>query len=146
MIKKIDALIVDAMRVKDKDRLKVLRSLKTALKYQEIEQKKPLTEEECIYVLQSQIKGREQAIELYLQGNRPELAAQEQYEIKVIRSFLPAALSLDELTIEVEIVINELGAASIKDMGPVMQALRQKLGSKADGKILSQLVKAKLQA
>lgn len=96
--------------------------------------------------MQSQIKSRKQAIELYEQGNRPELAANEQYEIEVIESFLPEPLSEDEMAAAVDDVIAGLEATSMKDMGSVMKALKEKLGNQADGKILSMLVRQKLQA
>ncbi|HPR16793.1 MAG TPA: GatB/YqeY domain-containing protein [Candidatus Cloacimonadota bacterium] len=145
-MKKIEDAFLDALRSKDKDRLRVLRSLKAALKYQEIEQKAPLTEEDVISVLQSQMKSREQAIELYRQGNRNELAENEQFEIEVIKSFLPKPLSEAEIASEVDAVITALQASSMKDMGNVMKVLKERIGSRADGRLLSSLVKAKLQA
>lgn len=146
MIKKIEKAILEALRSKEQNRLKVLRSVKAALKYQEIEQKKPLSEDEVITVLKSQIKSRQQAIELYKQGNRLELAENEQNEIDIILGFLPKPLSDKEMAAAVNMVIAELSATSMKDMGNVMKALKEKLGSQADGKILSKLVREKLQS
>ncbi|MCF7793703.1 MAG: GatB/YqeY domain-containing protein [Candidatus Cloacimonetes bacterium] len=146
MIQDIEKAVLIALRSKDQKRLKVLRSVKAALKYAEIEKKQKLSEDDAISVLQSQIKSRKQAIELYEQGNRPELAANEQYEIEVIESFLPEPLSEEELAAAVNNLIAELEATSMKDMGKVMKALKEKLGNQADGKILSMLVRQKLQA
>jgi uncharacterized protein YqeY len=144
MIKKISTDIISALREKDKKRLQVLRSIKTALKYREIELKKELSQDEIIAVLNTQLKRREQAIELYIQGERTDLADIEKYEIEVIKTYLPEPLTEAEMEIEVGEAIAELNAESMRDMGKVMKALKEKLGSKADGKILSSIVRAKL--
>jgi uncharacterized protein len=146
MIKQIENDIVAAQRSKDKDRLKVLRSLKSALKYEEIKTKKQLSESEVIAVLQGQVKSRKQAIDLYIQGNRPELAEIEQSEIDIIGSYLPKPLSETELAAEVDLALQDLESPSMKDMGSLMKTLKEKLGSKADGKLLSSLVRTKLQS
>jgi uncharacterized protein len=146
MKKQIERDFIEALRSKDKFRLNVLRSLKAAFKYQEIEIKKELSDEEMIAILNGQVKSRKQAIELYIQGNRPELAKVEQNEIEVISCYLPRQLSEEELKQEVKQIISVFKADSMKDMGRVMKALKEKLGSTADGKILSTLVKAALQA
>jgi hypothetical protein len=146
MIKKIDSDIVKALRSNDKYRLKLLRSLKSALKYEAINAKQELSEDEAALVLQSQVKSRLQAIDLYMQGNRPELAANEQKEIDIINEYLPKQLSEEELTAEVEAAIQQLDNPSMKDMGSLMKTLREKLGSRADGKVLSMIVKARLQS
>ncbi len=144
MIKKISADIKDALLKKEKKRLNVLRYLKSALKNKEIELRKELSEEEGMSVLQSQVKSRQQALELYIQGERPELAEIEKYEIEIIKSYLPEPLTEAEMEIEVEKMLSELNAESMKDMGRVMKALSQKLGKRANGKILSNLVRTRL--
>lgn len=144
MIKIISADIKDALLKKEKKRLNVLRYIKSALKNKEIELKKELSEEESMSVLQSQVKSRQQALELYIQGERPELAEIEKYEIEVIKSYLPVPLTEAEMETEVEKMLSELNAESMKDMGKVMKALSQKLGKRANGKILSNLVRTRL--
>jgi len=144
MINRISEDIKKALKNKEKDRLLVLRSLKSALKNREIELGRELSEEESIALFQSQVKKRQQAIELYVRGNRPELAEQEKKEIKIIESYLPKPLSPDEMEKEAEKVIAELEAKTMKDMGKVMKTLTAKLGSRADGKILSGIVRNKL--
>lgn len=144
MIKKISADIMSALRKKDKKRLQVLRSIKAALKYKEIELKKELSQDESNAVLNTQLKKREQAIELFLQGERTDLADIEKYEIEIIKTYLPEPLTETEMEIEVDEAIAELNAESMRDMGKVMKTLKEKLGSKADGKILSSMVRAKL--
>lgn len=144
MIKKISADIKDALLKKEKKCLNVLRYIKSALKNKEIELRKELSEEESLSVLQSQVKSRQQALELYIQGERPELAEIERYEIEIIKSYLPEPLTEAEMEIEVEKMLSELNAESMKDMGRVMKALSQKLGKRANGKILSNLVRTRL--
>jgi len=144
MIKKISADIKDALLKKEKKRLNVLRYLKSALKNKEIELRKELSEEESMSVLQSQVKSRQQALELYIQGERPELAEIEKFEIEIIKSYLPEPLTEAEMEIEVDKMLSELNAESMKDMGNVMKALSQKLGKRANGKILSNLVRTRL--
>ncbi|MCK4311239.1 MAG: GatB/YqeY domain-containing protein [Candidatus Cloacimonetes bacterium] len=145
MIKQIEKDIILALREKDKDRLKVLRSLKSAIKYKEIELGTKLSEDVIISVLKGQVKSREQAVELYIRGDRPELAEIETKEIEIIESYLPEPMSESEIEKEVDNTISELNAESMKDMGRVMKALKEKLGSRADGKVLSIIVKNKLQ-
>ena len=146
MIKQIEKDIISALREKDKDRLKVLRSLKSAIKYQEIDVGEELSEDEIISVIKGQVKSREQATELYVRGNRPELAEIETNEIEIIKSYLPEPISEKELEKEVDNTVAELNAESMKDMGRVMKALKEKLGSRADGKVLSIIVRNKLQS
>ncbi len=145
MIEKIEKDIIQALRNKEKTRLTVLRSMKTAIKYREIELNDKLSEDEIISVIIGQVKSREQALELYVQGNRPELAEIEKNEIEIIQTYLPAPLSESECETEVDAVISELKAGSMKDMGLVMKALKEKLGNRADGKLLSSIVRNKLQ-
>lgn len=145
MISKIEEDIIQALREKDKDRLTVLRSLKSAVQYQQIELGRELEEDEVISVLAGQVKSRQQAIELYLQGNRPELAEKETREIEIINFYLPQKMSEAEIEVEVDKAITELNASSMKDMGLVMKAMKEKLGNQADGKKLSEIVRNKLQ-
>ncbi|MCK4654095.1 MAG: GatB/YqeY domain-containing protein, partial [Candidatus Cloacimonetes bacterium] len=126
MIKQIEKDIISALRKKDKDRLKVLRSLKSAIKYKEIELGKKLSEDVIISVLKGQVKSREQAVELYIRGDRPELAEIETQEIEIIESYLPEPMSELEIEKEVDNTISELEAESMKDMGRVMKVLKEK--------------------
>jgi hypothetical protein len=144
MLKKIDLDIKKALKAGEKKKLTVLRSLKSSIKNQVINTGQELTEAEELKVLKKQVKARKQAIELYEKGNRPELAAQEQAEIEIIQSYLPQPLTETEIEAEVVKVISELAAETMKDMGPVMKTLKERLGTRADGKILSQLVRTKL--
>ncbi|MBT3755478.1 MAG: GatB/YqeY domain-containing protein [Candidatus Cloacimonetes bacterium] len=145
MLTRINIDLKKAMQEKDKDTLKVLRALKSAVQYQELELKKELSDEEIISVFKGQVKQRQQAAELYIQGKRPELAEIENREIKIIKVYLPEELSGAELEKEVSEAIAHLNAESMKDMGIVMKYLKEKLGSNVDGKSLSAFVRRDLQ-
>ncbi|MBN2461181.1 MAG: GatB/YqeY domain-containing protein [Candidatus Cloacimonetes bacterium] len=144
MIDKISQNITTALRQGEKERLLVLRSLKTALRNKEIELMRKLSNEESIIVLQSQVKSRQQAQELYIQGQRKDLADREQAEIEIIMTYLPQPLSETEMEQEVEAAMTALAAHSMKDMGSLMRHLKEKLGSRANGTVLSSIVKKKL--
>jgi uncharacterized protein len=142
---RINQDITVAMKAKEPERLSTLRMVKTALKNREIEKMAALTDEEAIKVLQSLVKQRRDSVEQYTQGGRLELAEKEAAEIKVIEAYLPAALDEAAIAKVIEETIAELGATSAKEMGQVMKATMAKLaGQTVDGKLVSQLVKAKL--
>lgn len=144
---RINQDITAAMKAKDADRLSTLRMVKTALKNREIDKMAALTDDEAIKVLQSLVKQRRDSIEQYKQGGRLELAEKEAAEIKVIEAYLPAALDEAAIAKIVEETIAEQGATSAKELGQVMKAVMAKLaGQTVDGKVVNQLVRAKLGA
>lgn len=146
-LERINQAITAAMKAKEAERLSTLRMVKTALKNREIEKMAALTDDEAIKVLQSLVKQRRDSVEQYTQGGRLELAEKEAAEIKVIETYLPAALDEAAIASVVETTIAELGATSAKEMGAVMKAVMVKLtGQTVDGKVVSQLVKARLGA
>ena len=146
MLTRINIDLKKAMQEKDKEMLKVLRALKSAVQYQKLENKKELSDDEIISVFKIQVKQRQQAAELYIQGARPELAEIENREIDIIKVYLPEELSEAELEKEVSDAIAHLNAESMKDMGTVMKYLKEKLGSNVDGKSLSANVRRELQS
>jgi uncharacterized protein YqeY len=133
-----------AMRERAQLRLDTIRMLKSAIKYREIELMKPLDDAGVLGVVSGEIKRRRDAIEQYKAGNRPELAAKEQAEIDVLQAYLPQQLGEAELRAKVDEVIGKVGAKGPKDMGAVMKALLPEVQGRADGKVVSELVKARL--
>src|SRR3954454_533261 len=130
-----------AMLAKDADRLSTLRMLKSAMGYAQIERKtESLTDAAVVTLVQKEVKKRRDSVEQFEKGGRPELAAEEKQEITVLESFLPKALSPEELEALVRATIQELGATSKKDMGPVIKAVQAKAAGSADGKSVSSLV------
>ncbi|MBA2619895.1 MAG: GatB/YqeY domain-containing protein [Acidobacteria bacterium] len=135
-----------AMRAKDTNRLSVLRMVKANLMNRQIEKGSDLTDEEVTKALQSLVKQRRDSVEQYEKAGRDELAAQEASEIAVIENYLPQAATKEEIEQAVAAAIYETGATSIKEMGAVMKAAQAHLaGKSADGKTVSETVKAKLQ-
>jgi len=133
-----------ALKNKEKDRLSTLRMLISEVKKVQIDAKKELTDEEIIQILQKYAKQRKDAIEQYKKAGREDLVEKELKELDIVKEFLPKQLSIEELEKIVEDVINELNASSMRDMGRVMKAVMSKVSGRADGSIVSQIVKNKL--
>src|SRR4051812_45857946 len=143
---RVDSDLKDAMRAKDAGKLGVLRMLKSALKYAAIEKSADaqLDDAEAAQVIRKQVKQRQDSIESFEKGGRPELAAKEKEELLVLNAYLPKAMEADELTALVRATIAEVGATSRAQMGAVMKALQAKVAGRADGKALSQEVTKQL--
>jgi uncharacterized protein len=144
---KIDSDLKDAMRAKDAVKLGVLRMLKSAMKNAAIEKggaAAELDDAEATQVIRKQVKQRQDSIESFEKGGRAELASKEQEELAILNTYLPQAMSSDELAAAVRDAIAEVGATSRAQMGAVMKALQTKLGGRADGKTLSQEVQRQL--
>ena len=142
----LDADMKTAMREKDAPRLSVIRMLKSAIKYREIEVMKPLDDAGVLAVIASEIKRRRDSVEQYRAGNRADLADKEEAEIHVLQGYLPAQLGEDELRAKVDEAIAKTGAKGPKDMGAVMKALLPEVQGRAEGKAVSDMVKARLAA
>lgn len=143
---KIIGDLTAAMKSKDAARLSTLRMVKSNLMNRQIEKGGELTDEEVTKALQSLVKQRRDSVEQYEAAGRAELAAKERQEIAVIEEYLPQAASAEEIERAVTQAIAETGAASMKEMGAVMKAALAILqGKTADGKIVSETVKTKLQ-
>ena len=145
----INDSLKEAMKARDQKRVGTLRLVNAALKDKDIAartetSRELLGDDVILSLLAKMIKQREDSIEAYEAGNRPELAAAEKDEIAIIREFMPKQMSADEAKAAIAKVIADVGAASMKDMGKVMAALKAKLAGKADMGKVSALVKAKL--
>ncbi len=136
-----------AMKEKDAARTSVLRMAKAALKNKEIDKKAALDDAEAVRVLQGLVKQREDSVEQFRKGNRPELAAKEEAEIAVLRAYLPQAASDADVAAAVDQAVAETGATSPKDMGKVMKAALAALaaaGMPADGRKVSEAARKRL--
>ena len=144
--------IIAAMKAKEADTLTTLRMVKAALKSREIDKREPLTDAEEQSILTTLLKQRRESVESFTKGNRPELAAKEEVEIALIDAYMPKAASEDEvrgLVAEaIAQVTKDTGAKpGPKEMGVVMKAAQQRIaasGIRADGKMVSERVKAEL--
>ena len=135
-----------AMRERAQLRLDTIRMLKSAIKYREIELMKPLDDAGIHGVIASEVKRRRDAVEQYKAGNRQDLADKEDAEIAILQAYLPQQLGEDELRAKVDEAVKRVGAQGMKDMGAVMKALMPEIQGRADGKVVSELVKARLSA
>lgn len=149
--KKIDQDTVAAMKAKDADRTGVLRMMKAAIKSKEIDKRSPLTDAEVLQVLTTMIKQRRESIDQFTKGNRTDLAEKEAAEITVIEEYMPKAAGEDEIRDLVEQTIADLAVSGDdlgpKDMGMAMKAVQariQQKGLRADGRLVSEIVKARL--
>lgn len=137
--------MVQAMKAKDGNRLSALRMMKAALQKYEVDTMKALNEAAEMQVMNTLMKQRREAAEMFRKGGREELAVKEEAEVSVIESYLPSMPSAEELQQAVDAAIRETSATSAKQMGAVMKAAQAKLaGKRVDGKALSELVKQKL--
>ena len=153
LVEKIHQDMVSAMKQRSVDRLSTLRMVKSALKNKEIDQRSPVTDAQALQVLTTLIRQRRDSIEQFTKGNRPELAEKEAAEIVVIEEYMPKAAGDDELRQLVTSTVAELRSQGTqlgpKDMGTVMKAVQariQSTGLRADGRVVSDLVKAVLQS
>lgn len=138
----------EAMKSRQNDRLMVLRSLKAKILEKEISERKEgesiLTEAQITEVLMKAAKQRKESIEQFTQGNREDLAVKEREELTIIESYLPEMMSEEEIRAAVKKQIESSGASSVADMGKVMGPLMAALKGKADGSLISSIVKEEL--
>lgn len=136
----------EAMRAKDTLRLNAVRMIRTAIKNREIDERRELNDQEVIGILSTLAKQRRESAQAYQEGNRPDLAEKEEQELAIIQTFLPAQLSETELKALIEAAVAEAAAVSMKDMGKVMKLVTAQTLGRADGRLVSEMVKARLSA
>jgi uncharacterized protein YqeY len=135
-----------AMKARDEARLNAIRMVKSALMKEKVDSMKELDEAAELKVLNSLIKQRREAAEMFRKAGREDQASKEEAELKLIEAYMPAAATREELDAAVEAALAETGATSAKQMGLVMNAAKAKLaGKRVDGKLLSEMVRARLQ-
>lgn len=139
LFEKIDQDMIKALKAGEKEKLTVLRGLKSELKYRQIEKGDKLTDEDAITVLSSQAKQRRESIEQFHKGDREDLVAKEQAELGIITSYLPEQLGEDKLRELIREAIVESGADSHQEVGLVMKAVMPKIKGQADGKLVNKL-------
>ena len=148
IVDKIDKSLTDALKNKDQDRTLTLRSIISQKKQKEIEKrtqdKKNITDEDMILILNKMVKQRRESIELYKQGGRQDLVDKETKELKIIQEYLPEQLSEEEIKKICEQAISNLKASSLKDMGKVMGIIKSKYKGSVDLSIAGKILKDKL--
>jgi len=135
----------EAMKAKDALKTSVLSFLRAeTINVAIAKKKKSLDDNEVITVIRKQIKARQDSIGQFTKGNRPDLADKESKELEILKTYLPEELSADEIKKIIDEVVAATGAQGIKDMGKVMKEVNVKIAGRADGKLVSDLVKEKL--
>jgi uncharacterized protein len=143
-IQEIEGEIKEAMRARDAERRDALRLIVNALKNSEKELQRPLSDDEELQVLQRERKRRAEAAEAFRSGGREAQAAAEERELAILEEFMPAPLGEDEIEEIVDDAIAEVGATSMADLGRVMADVMPQIAGRADGSVVSQLVREKL--
>jgi uncharacterized protein YqeY len=144
LIAEIEGEMQEAMRARDAERRDALRLILASLRGAEKDLQRPLSDEEELQVLQRERKRRLEAAEAFRGGGREEQAAKEERELAVLEEFMPEPLSEEELEDIIDDVIAEVGATSMRDLGRVMADVMPQVSGRADGSIVSQLVREKL--
>jgi len=140
LFEQINSDLITSMKAGDKDRSTTLRSLKSALKYRQIEKGDDLTDDDVVAVVSSVVKKHKDSIEQFEKAGRQDLVENEQAEMAVVGTYLPAQMAEDDLIQVAKEVISESGASSPKDFGIVMKGIMPKVKGKADGKLVKDIV------
>ncbi len=136
---------IQAMKYKVAEKSGALSYLRAMIKQVKVDKRlEQVADDEVIAVIKKQIKQRQDSIEQFEKGGRPELASKEQAELEIMKVYLPAEMAADEIKAIIDAAVTATGAASMKDMGQVMKVVREKVGGRADGKLLSDLVRERL--
>lgn len=135
----------EAMKNKDEIKKDTITLLRSAILQVEKDNQKQLSEDEMLAIVSKEVKKRKESIADYEKANREDIVQKLKKEIEILSEYLPEQLSEEEIIKIVEEAINETGATSPRDMGKVMQAIRPKTNGKADGKVVSQIVREKLE-
>lgn len=147
IVEQVEKDLVAAMRAQEALKLSVLRMMKAALMNKKVEHGKDVDDAQALAVLRTLAKQRHESVEAFRKGGREELAAKEEAEVKIVEAYLPVAASDEEIDVAVAAAIAEIGATTAKDVGKAMKSAMAKLaGKNADGKRVSEKVRAKLGA
>ena len=136
----VRADLTESMKARDADKTSTLRMLQSSFKYAQIESGHELADDEALSVIRKAVKQRQDSIEQYTKGNRPELAEKERCEMELLKTYLPPELSDDELESGLREIVAATGAQSKKDMGKVMKEANARFKGRADGKKLQEMV------
>jgi len=144
LYQRLDQALKEAIKNQQPVATSTLRLLKSAIRYREVDVRRPLTEAELQATINTQVKQRREAVAEYTKAGRPELAKQEEEELSVLLSFLPPQLSPEEMAAAVNAVIDELGATGPNDLGKVMKNAMARLAGRADGKVIRDIAQQRL--
>jgi len=134
----------NAMRSKDTALLGTIRLLQAAIKQKEVDERIDLDDSTIIPIIEKMLKQRNDSIDAFKKAERADLVSKEEFEVNVLKGYMPEQMNLSDVQSIVDDVIKEVGASSMKDMGPVMAKVKEKLAGKADMAAVSKIIKAKL--
>jgi uncharacterized protein YqeY len=146
LYERLDQAFKEAIKNQQPVATSTLRLLKSAIRYREVDVRRPLTEAELQATINTQVKQRREAVAEYTKAGRPELAKQEEEELSFLLSFLPPPLSPEEMAAEVAAVIAEMGATGPNDLGKVMKNAMARFAGRADGKVIREIARQRLGA
>lgn len=144
LYQRLEQALKEAIKNQQPVATSTLRLLKSAIRYREVDVRRPLTEAELQATINTQVKQRREAVAEYTKAGRPELAKQEEEELSVLLSFLPPQLTPEEMAAAVNAVIAELGATGPNDLGKVMKNAMARLAGRADGKVIRDIAQQRL--
>jgi hypothetical protein len=144
LYQRLDQALKEAIKNQQPVATSTLRLLKSAIRYREVDVRRPLTEAELQATINTQVKQRREAVAEFTKAGRPELARQEEEELSVLLSFLPPQLSPEEMAAALNAVIAELGATGPNDLGKVMKNAMARLAGRADGKVIREIAQQRL--
>lgn len=130
----------EAMKSKDQTRIRTIRLLIAAIKNFEVEKMGQATDEEVLQIMSKEVKKRLESIEMYRQANREDLAAEEENELKIIKSYMPEQMSEDQIRELAKQVIEQHNLSSLKDVGTAMKLIMPQVKGRADGKMVNKIV------
>ncbi len=145
MVEKLKQDMIEAMKAKDKDRLTTIRMIKGDLDKEHIDKKREINDDLLIEVVNRGIKQRKDSIAEFEKGGRNDLIAKTQAEIDILQNYLPEQLSEEEVIAIIDEAFQVVNPESARDMGKVMKEVTPKLKGKADMKVVSEIIKSKLQ-
>jgi uncharacterized protein len=140
LTEQVRADLTESMKARTAEKTSTLRMLQSAFKYEQIQVGHELSDEEALAVVRKGLKQRQDSIEQYTKGNRPDLAAKEQAEVQILKAYMPPELSDGELESGLRDIIASTGALSKKDLGKVMKEASAKYKGRADGKKIQEIV------
>ena len=141
---KITVDMQDAMRSKDSEKLNAIRLLQSSIKQKEVDDRVEIDDTMILNIIEKMLKQRRDSIEAFKKANRNDLVAKEEFEVKLLQTYMPEPLSSEDVEKEIDIAIKASDAKSMKDMGTVMSAVKLKVSGRANMAEVSQKIKEKL--
>ena len=145
MVEKLNKDMIEAMKNKEKERLTVIRAVKASMEKERIDKKREVNDDLLLDVLNREVKMRKESIEEFKKGGRDDLVKQTEFELDILKEYLPEQLDIEEVKKIIDEIFDEVKPSGMQDMGSVMKEATSKLKGKADMKEISNIIRTKLQ-